>query len=65
MFYQVQIYDRDGNIKRIISSEELKRIYWEKIGINKKQYLAPKKGTFDSLGFQEHSKVELKLRGSW
>ena len=65
MFYQVQIYDRDGNIKKIISAEELRRIHWEKIGINKKQYLAPKKGTFKSMGFPGQSRGKFKLRGSW
>ena len=30
MFYQVKIYDAKGKVKRVISSKEISRKYWEK-----------------------------------
>ncbi len=65
VIFQVKIYDRDGNVKKVISANELKRAHWEKFDFDKKRYLLPEKSSFDSLKCSGISKSKFKLSGSW
>lgn len=44
MFYEVRILDKNGNIKKVLSSKELSKHYWKEFQEHAYTHTAPSKG---------------------